>query len=235
MQHEACIQLSWGEWDRKAGCILQNFHRWKIPTGQGSTVEDTPTWNIQVQGKGNHLNILISHINTWLSHMIFGLVYSWYKGFANGAEVKNPLQCRSHRRCGFNPWVGKVPWRRKWQPTPVFLLGESHEQRSLMGYKSVQFSSVTQLCPTLWDLMDRSTPGLPVHHQLLEFTQTHVHWTDDAIQPSHPLSSPSPPAFNLSQYQGLFKWVSSSYQVTKVLEFQLQHQSFQWTIRTDFL
>ena len=69
----------------------------------------------------------------------------------------------------------------------------------------------------------------------LEFTQTHVHWVGDAIQPSHPLSSPSPPAFNLSQHQGLFKWVSSSHQVAKVLEFQLQHQSFQWIFRTNFL
>ena len=77
--------------------------------------------------------------------------------------------------------------------------------------------------------------SLPVHHQLSEFTQTHVHWVGDAIQPSHPLSSPSPPTFNLSQHQGFFKWVSSSYQVAKVLEFQLQHQSFQWTPRTDLL
>ena len=83
--------------------------------------------------------------------------------------------------------------------------------------------------------MDCSTPGLPVHHQLPELTQTHVHWVGDVIQPSHPLSSPSPPAFNLSQHQGLFQWVSSSYQVSKVLEFQLQHQSFQRTPRTDFL
>ena len=74
---------------------------------------------------------------------------------------------------------------------------------------SGQFSSVTQLSPTLCNPMDCSTPGLPVHHQLPEFTQTHVHWVGDAIQPSHPLSSPSPPAFNLSQHQGLFKWVSS--------------------------
>ena len=84
---------------------------------------------------------------------------------------------------------------------------------------------MAQSCPTLCDPMNRSMPGLPVHHQLLEFTQTHVHWVGDAIQPSHPLSSPSP-ALNLSQHQGLFKWVSSSHQVAKVLEFQLQHQSF---------
>ena len=85
----------------------------------------------------------------------------------------------------------------------------------------VQFSSVTQSCLTLCDPMNRSTPGLPVPHQFPEFTQTHVHWVCDAIQPPHPLSSPSPPAFNLSHHQGLFKWVSSSHQVAKVLEYQL--------------
>ena len=97
------------------------------------------------------------------------------------------------------------------------------------------FSSVAQSCPTLCDPMNGSTPGLPVCHQLPEFTQTHVHWIGDAIQPSHSLPSPSPPALNLSQHQGLFKWISSLHQVAKVLEFQLQHQSFQWTPRTDFL
>ena len=100
---------------------------------------------------------------------------------------------------------------------------------------SVQFSSVAQSGPTLCDPIDCSTPGLPVHHQLPEFTQTHAHWVGDAIQPSHPLLSPSPPAFNLSQHQALLQWASSSHQVAKVLEFQLQHQSFQWVFRTDFL
>ena len=89
-----------------------------------------------------------------------------------------------------------------------------------------QFSSVAQLCSTLWNPMDCSTPGPPVHHQNPEFTQTHVHRLGDTIQPSHPLWYPSP-TFNLSQHQGLFQWVSSSNQVAKVLEFQLQHQSFQ--------
>ena len=83
--------------------------------------------------------------------------------------------------------------------------------------------------------MKHSTIGLPVHHQLPESTQTRVHRVGDAIQPSHPLSSPSPPTLNLSQNQGLFKWVSSSHQVAKVLEFQLQHQSFQWIFWTDLL
>ena len=100
---------------------------------------------------------------------------------------------------------------------------------------SVQFSSVTQSCPTLCDPMDCSMPGLPVHHQLLEITQTHVHWLADDIQESHPLSSPSPHTFNLSQQHSLFKWVSPLHQVAKVLEFQLQHESFQWTPKTDSL
>ena len=97
---------------------------------------------------------------------------------------------------------------------------------------SVQFSSVAQSCSTLCDPMNRSTPGLPVHHQLPEFTQTHMHRIGDAIQPSHPLSSSSP-APHPSQHQGLFQWVNSSHEVAKVLEFQLQHQSFQCTPRAD--
>ena len=101
------------------------------------------------------------------------------------------------------------PWSKRdmfWSPFP---------------FSSVQFSSVGQSCPTLCDPMNCSTSGLPFHYQLLEFTQTHVHWVSDAIQPSHPLSSPSPPAPNPSQQQSLFQWVNSSYEVAKVLEFQL--------------
>ena len=111
-----------------------------------------------------------------------------------------------------------------------------HGNHQLSGHWfvcSVQFSSVARSCPTLCDPMDCSTPVLPVHHQLPEFIQTHVHWVGDAIKPSYPLLSPSPPAFNLFQHQNLFKWVSSSHQAAKVLEFQLQHQSFQWIFRID--
>ena len=93
-------------------------------------------------------------------------------------------------------------------------------------FPTVQFSSFTQLCLTLCDPMNCSMAGFPVYHQLLELAQTHVHRVSDVIQTAHPLSCPSPPAFNLSQHQGLFKWVSCSHQVAKVLEFQLQHQSF---------
>ena len=98
-------------------------------------------------------------------------------------------------------------------------------QSRILEWVAVPFSSsvssVAHWCPTLCDPMNRSTPGLPVHHQLPEFTQTHVHRVDDAIQPSHPLSSPSPPAPNPSQHQSLFQWVNSSHEVAKVLEFQL--------------
>ena len=96
-----------------------------------------------------------------------------------------------------------------------------------MKWYSVQFSSVAQSCPTLCDPMYCSTPGLPVHHQLPEFTQTHVHRVSDATQPSHPLLSPSPPAPNPSQHQSLFQWVNSLHEVAKVLGFQLQHHSLQ--------
>ena len=122
-------------------------------------------------------------------------------------------------------------------------LGEGLEQRSqrplLLLNCQLNFSqfsrSVAQSYPSLCDPMDCSMPGFPVHYQLPELAQTHVHRVGDAIQPSHPLSSPFPPFFNHSQHQGLFQWVNSSHEVAKVLEFQLQHQSFQWTPRTDLL
>ena len=103
---------------------------------------------------------------------------------------------------------------------------------SFFQFSSVQFS---QWCLTLCDPLNRSTLGLPVHHQLPEFTQTHVHRVSDAIQPSHPLSPPSPPAPNPSQHQSLLQWVNSSHVVAKVLEFQLQHHSLQRNPRTDLL
>ena len=104
----------------------------------------------------------------------------------------------------------------------------------------VQFSSVAQLCMILCNPMNCSMPGLPVHHQLPEFTQIHVHWVGDAIQPTHPLSPPSPPAFTLSQNEGLFKWVSSSHQVTKYCSFSFNispssEHSGQIAFRMDWL
>ena len=125
-----------------------------------------------------------------------------------------------------NIWQKDTIWEKELNKGPPTSSGLALE---------AQFSSGAQLYLTLCNPMSHNTPGLPVHNLLPEFIQTHVHWVDDAIQPSHPLSSPSPPAFNLFQQQGLFKWVSFSHQVAKVLEFQPQHQSFQWTSRTDLL
>ena len=121
----------------------------------------------------------------------------------------------SHRVCthlwGKEKWPAPNCKSKNGQPAP----GSREEERKRSPHLpwQHQFSSVAQSCPTLCDPMDCSSPGLPVHHQLPEFTQIHVHWVSDAIQPSHPLLSPSLPTFNLSQHQGLFKWVSSSHQV----------------------
>jgi len=113
----------------------------------------------------------------------------------------------------------------------LFSVKPQHES----AIRSDQIRSIAQSCPTLCDPMNHSTPGLPVHHQLPEFTETHVHRVSDAIQPSHPLSSPSPPAPNPSQHQSLFQRVSFSHEVAKVLEFQLSHHSFQRNPRADLL
>ena len=159
------------------------------------------------------------------------------------------LECNS-RKSRYT-WSNRQvwPWRTKWRRAKAnsTLPREctSHSKYPFQQHKRQLYSwtipngqsvtSVTQSCPTLCDPMNCSMPGLPVRHQLPEFTQTHVHWVGDAIQPSHPLSSPSPPAPNPSQHQGLFQWVNSSHEVAKVSEFQLQHQAFQWTPRTDLL
>ena len=111
-------------------------------------------------------------------------------------------------------------WEGVEKKEPSYIIGENVNRKS-HSREQYQFSSVAQSCPTLCGPMNRSTPGLPVHHQLPEFTQTHVHWVSDAIQPSHPLSSPFPPAPNPSQHQSLFQWVNSSHEVAKGLEFQL--------------
>ena len=117
--------------------------------------------------------------------------------------------------------------------TRTFTIRDENYSGYNKTYISVQFSSVAQSCPTLCDPMNRSMVSFPVHHQLPEFTQTHIHWVGDAIQPSRPLLSSSLPAFNFSLHKGLFKWLCSLHQVAKVLEFQ--HRSFQWILRTDFL
>ena len=134
---------------------------------------------------------------------------------------------------GVNMYISKKTTKKRgcnsrWLVNPKRInLVTSVKLNIFLNLIQIEISSVAQSCPSLCDPINGSTPGLPVHHQLPEFTQTHVHWVGDAIQPSHPLSSPSPPALSLSQHQGLFQWVSSSHQVAKILEFQLQHQSHQ--------
>ena len=138
-------------------------------------------------------------------------------------------RCRTSQPTGQDLPTQMGEWKfMKWKGGEMdkWLKGSSD---TVLGTSSDQFSSVAQLCLSLCNPLDCSTPSLP------EFTQTHVHWVGDAIQPSHPLSSPSPPAFNLSWHQGFFQGVSSSHQVAQALELQLQHQSFQWIFRTDFL
>ena len=148
---------------------------------------------------------------------------------------------------------GWSPWQTIWKGAfivPILYWGEVRHSNLIYGEDSVrwcthtqilehqmahQFSSATQSCPTLCDSMDCSTSGFPVYHQLLQPNQAHVHRVSDAIQPSQPLSSPSIPAFKLSQHKGLFQWDSSSHKFAKVLQFQLLHQPFKWIFRTDFL
>ena len=144
------------------------------------------------------------------------------------------------RKLHWGSLAGSPGTHKKEEEANTFLhafFGLSHIGPVIAQFSSVtQFSSVQSLSHVqLFMTMKLSMPGLPVHHQLPESSPTYVHWVGDAIQPSHLLSSPFPPAFTPTQHWGLFKWVSSSHQVAKVLEFQLQHQSFQWTPRTDLL
>ena len=136
------------------------------------------------------------------------VIFSWLSQ-SNRRLTINPCRCQWDIPQKLSTWQWKML---------IWSLAEWSVQKQ---FSSVQFSSFAQSSLTLCDPMNRSTPGLPVHHQLPEFTQTHVHRVDDAIQPSHPLSSPSPPAPNPSQHQSLFQWVNSSHEVAKVLEFQL--------------
>ena len=137
-------------------------------------------------------------------------------GFPGGAEVKASA-CNAGD-LGSTPGSGRSPGEGNGNPLQYSCLENPMDRGAWRA--TVQIRSVAQSCPTLCDPMDHSTPGLPVHHQLLEFTQTHIHWVSDAIQPSHPLSSPSPLAPNPSKHQSLFQWVNSSHEVAKVLEFQ---------------
>ena len=155
-----------------------------------------------------------------LSGILQARTLEWVaSSFSNAWKWKVKVKLLSHVRLLVTPWTTahqappsmRFSRQKYWSGVPL----------PSPYMCSVHFSSVTQLCPTVCDPMNGSTPGLPVHHHLPEFTQTHVHQVSDAIQPSHPLSSPSPLAPNPSQHQSLFQWVNSSHEVVKVLEFQL--------------
>ena len=194
-------------------------------------------WNKNTEVRileGNVLyGLYICIITVWHKHAIWSRRNACWKKNANLASVTEPAHLgwavksvkkqQNPMDNGFTVRVNKC--HMHWAALSNFVC-----------FSSIQFSSVQSLSRVqLCDPMNHSSPGLPVHHQLLEFTQTHAHRISDAIQPSHPLSSPSPPAPNPSQHQGLLQWVNSSHEVAKVLEFQLQRQSFQWKPRTDLL
>ena len=176
----------------------------------------SPVFSHQTFGSISY-HLTPSHSNLTYSVPMPTLSLEWGRGRWHQSLVKDAWDSRLQpegtsplARAAIHPARGQVP------------SSEAHIQRLAEARPGpLQFSSVAQSCLTLCNPTDCSTPGLPVHHQFPEFTQTHVLWVSDAIQPSHPLSSPSPPAFNLFQHQGLFKWVSSSHEVAKVLEFQL--------------
>jgi len=189
----------------------------------------SPLSPISSEMSWDNLLLYESHFTIAISHLCLHT-----RGFPDGSVGKSACKAGDAGLiCGLARSAGEgiaCPPQYSWPSHETWILPPS---LSLCGIS--QFSLVAQSCPNLCNTMVCSTLGFPVHHKLPEFNQTHVHWVGDAIQPSHPLSSPSPPAINLSQHQALFQWVSSSHQVAKGLEFQLQHQSFQWIFRTDFL
>ena len=180
-------------------------------------------------------HISVSHENLWchgtqeLYSIHIRVLKTWYNGWYIWYAMILNFMCQLDRSWNAQTFGQILLWMSLWKK----ILNESFEHTDEHGNSRLNeadwllwhgcqlVSSVTQSCPTLCDPMNRSTPGLPVHHQLLEFTQTHVHRVSDAIQPSHPLSSPSPLAPNPSQHQSLFQWVNSLHEVAKVLEFQL--------------
>ena len=161
-------------------------------------------------------------------------------------DWERPVHCCSPLTTGYSSELGIVAQMQvtgaETQVDGLGLQQEDCQQIMLtdefaytLRFRFVVVVLVAKSCPTLWDSMDCTMPGFPVPYHLLEFAQTHAHWVANAIQTSHSLSPLSPSAPNLPQHQGLFQWVSSSHQVAKVLELQLQQKSFQWIFRVDFL
>ena len=177
-------------------------------------------WSTSPRLTDRSLEVFINYLASLVSQLVKNLP-AMRKTWVRSLGWEDPLEKRKATTPVF--WPGEFhglysPWGHKESDTTEWL---SEIIGCLFYYVHYQFSSVTQSCPTLCDPINCSMPGLPVPHQLPEFTQTHVHRVSDAIQPSHPLASPSPPAPNSSQHQSLFQWVNSSHEVAKVLEFQL--------------
>ena len=190
-------------------------------------MEDREAWHAAVHRVANHWTWLSEWTTATTSTLVPQLLGNMIILLSEAWPQAKVVLCLKEFNC---PQRGLDFALRSWE-IPLFFLNYALFSGSV-GLSSVQSLSHVWLFATPTDC---STPGFPVHHQLPELAQTHVHRVGDAIQPSHLLKSPSPPAFILSQHQGLFKWVSSSHQVAKVLEFQLQHESFQWIFRIDFL
>ena len=162
--------------------------------------------------------VCISLQNHWYTLVPYG-IFPPARVFHFLCFKQNILNKQTKKVIGFAPWM-------------QVLLKDSYD---LLTSFEICCCSITKSCLTLWDPMDRRVPVFPINHYLLVFAQIHIHWVCDAIQSSHPLSPPSPPAQYLSQHQSLFQWVNPLHRVTKVSELQLQHQSFQRIFRADFL
>ena len=170
--------------------------------------------------KIDHKNLRAKIKNLFLKTMIC------FSGCLMSSASLQKLFCEvcSALKCSFEEFVREKVFFPSYSSAIFPQSSKSTLKGSWLGFVVVQLLSHVWVC----DPMNCSTPGLPVLHDLLELAQTHVHWVSDAIQPSHPMSSPSPLALNLSQHQGFFQWVGSLHQVAKVLELHLQPQSFQW-------
>ena len=206
---------------------------WWNPDKSGGWVRKAGVWDVWVTGLRKRGNS--SHLQWCPRWVSFGIMILSTLDRPMGEAFTGPLSRGpkglqettdwSFINCWASDKCRKLLSGRQMKPFAAYSL-QKEKQHSTNSYS-------VQLCLTVCDPMDCSTPCLPVYHQLPELLK--LRSIEFAIQPSHPLSSPSPPALNLSQHQGLFKWVSSSHQVAKGLEFQLLHQSFQWIFGTDFL
>ena len=213
------ISCLMSRWQMRAGgkhdfhCLLE------LPaSGSSKTWQRTLLWKPKVLAMVNL--VAAADGGTLSAPLVQRVTYKWNSGTRNNQNAwweRNPTNNRS--KSG-KLWV--IPFFFVFFSDFMVL---SRNDLALGSVFIVRFSLVTQSCPTLWDPMNHSTPGLPVHRQLPESAQSHVHWVGDAIQPSHPLSPPFPPALSLSQHQGLFQWVSSSHQVAKAYTYKKKKKS----------